>query len=145
MDASVLVRIPLAGLTQSQLFYNFSIDLEDTLLQLAILSSPELYKRTGHHVRDQRCREGGSKRVTVTRHALSRPQPRLMASVVAILDLKGKPLIQRSYRDDVAPSNLERFLPLVLELEEDGNQVTPCFSSQGINFMHIRHNNVYRT
>ncbi|KZS96679.1 clathrin adaptor, mu subunit [Sistotremastrum niveocremeum HHB9708] len=66
-----------------------------------------------------------------------------MASVVAILDLKGKPLIQRSYRDDVSPSNLERFLPLVLELEEEGNQVTPCFSSQGINFMHIRHNNVY--
>ncbi|KAG6820631.1 AP-1 complex subunit mu-1 [Arthromyces matolae] len=48
-----------------------------------------------------------------------------MASLIAILDLKGKPLIQRSYRDDVPPSYVERFLPLVLEIEEDGQQVTP--------------------
>lgn len=67
-----------------------------------------------------------------------------MASLIAILDLKGKPLIQRSYRDDVPPSYVERFLPLVLEIEEDGQQVTPCFSNQGINYMHIRHSNLYR-
>jgi AP-1 complex subunit mu len=67
-----------------------------------------------------------------------------MASLIAILDLKGKPLIQRSYRDDVQPSHIERFLPLVLEIEEDGHQVTPCFSSQGVNFIHIRHSNLYR-
>ncbi|KAF9546665.1 clathrin adaptor, mu subunit [Agrocybe pediades] len=66
-----------------------------------------------------------------------------MASLIAILDLKGKPLIQRSYRDDVPPSYVERFLPLVLEFEEEGQQVTPCFSSQGINYMHIRHSNLY--
>ncbi|KAF8523649.1 Mu homology domain-containing protein [Gautieria morchelliformis] len=66
-----------------------------------------------------------------------------MASLVAILDLKGKPLIQRSYRDDVPPSYIERFLPLVLEIEEDGQQVTPCFTSQGINYIHIRHSNLY--
>ncbi|KAJ3552044.1 hypothetical protein NM688_g4365 [Phlebia brevispora] len=45
-----------------------------------------------------------------------------MASLVAILDLKGKPLIQRSYRDDVPPSYIEKFLPIILELEEDGQQ-----------------------
>ena len=67
-----------------------------------------------------------------------------MASLIAILDLKGKPLIQRSYRDDVPPSYVERFLPLILDIEEEGQQVTPCFSSQGINFMHIRHSNLYR-
>jgi len=67
-----------------------------------------------------------------------------MASLIAILDLKGKPLIQRSYRDDVPPSYVERFLPLVLDIEEEGQQVTPCFSSQGINYMHIRHSNLYR-
>lgn len=66
-----------------------------------------------------------------------------MASLIAILDLKGKPLIQRSYRDDVSPTHIERFLPLILELEEEGQQVTPCFSSQGVNFMHIRHSNLY--
>lgn len=68
-----------------------------------------------------------------------------MASLIAILDLKGKPLIQRSYRDDVPPSYVERFLPLILDIEEEGQQVTPCFSSQGINYMHIRHSNLYRT
>jgi AP-1 complex subunit mu len=67
-----------------------------------------------------------------------------MASLIAILDLKGKPLIQRSYRDDVPPSYVERFLPLILDIEEEGQQVTPCFSSQGINYMHIRHSNLYR-
>jgi hypothetical protein len=67
-----------------------------------------------------------------------------MASLVAILDLKGKSLIQRSYRDDVSPSHIERFLPYILDLEEEGQQVTPCFSSQGVNFMHIRHSNLYR-
>lgn len=53
-------------------------------------------------------------------------------------------LIQRSYRDDVPASAIERFLPLVLEQEEEGSYVVPCFSSQGINYLHIRHNNLYR-
>lgn len=69
---------------------------------------------------------------------------RTMTSLIAILDLKGKPLIQRSYRDDVPSSCIERFLPLVLEIEEEGQQVTPCFSNQGVNYMHIRHSNLYR-
>ncbi|KAJ3864565.1 clathrin adaptor mu subunit [Lentinula novae-zelandiae] len=66
-----------------------------------------------------------------------------MASLIAILDLKGKPLIQRSYRDDVPPSYVERFLPIILEIEEEGQQVTPCFSREGVNYMHIRHSNLY--
>ena len=66
-----------------------------------------------------------------------------MASLIAVLDLKGKPIIQRSYRDDVPPSYIERFLPLLLELEEEGQQPTPCITSQGINYMHIRYSNVY--
>ena len=81
---------------------------------------------------------------------------------VAILDVKGKvwflrrcplkqasvdpipqSLIQRSYKDDVSPTCIERFLPLVLDMEEENVQVTPCFSDDGINYMHIRHNNLY--
>ncbi len=67
-----------------------------------------------------------------------------MASLIAILDLKGKPLIQRSYRDDVPSSYIERFLPIILDLEEEGQQVTPCFTREGVNYMHIRHSNLYR-
>ncbi|KAI5453573.1 AP-1 adaptor complex mu subunit Apm1 [Naganishia albida] len=66
-----------------------------------------------------------------------------MASVVAVLDLKGKSLIQRSYRDDVPATYIERFMPLILEMEEENVPITPCFSSEGINYMHIRHNNLY--
>lgn len=29
-------------------------------------------------------------------------------------------------------------------MEEENVQVTPCFSDEGINYMHIRHNNLYR-
>jgi AP-1 complex subunit mu len=61
-----------------------------------------------------------------------------------LADLKGKPLIQRSYKDDVPASYIERFMPIVLDIEEEGQQVTPCFTREGINYMHIRHSNLYR-
>ncbi|KAJ7187027.1 Mu homology domain-containing protein [Mycena filopes] len=66
-----------------------------------------------------------------------------MASVIAILDLKGKPLIQRCYRDDIPPSSIGNFMPLILDMEDEGQHVTPCFSAQGVNYMHIRHSNLY--
>ncbi|EGG06659.1 uncharacterized protein MELLADRAFT_48387 [Melampsora larici-populina 98AG31] len=67
-----------------------------------------------------------------------------MASLVAICDLKGKSLIQRNYRDDVLPSTIEKFMPSLLEMEEnDLSSVTPCFTVAGINYMYIRHNNLY--
>ncbi|WVQ71941.1 hypothetical protein IAR50_001483 [Cryptococcus sp. DSM 104548] len=66
-----------------------------------------------------------------------------MASLIAILDVKGKSLIQRSYKDDVPPSYIERFLPLILDMEEENVPVVPCFSDEGVNYMHIRHNNLY--
>ena len=53
-------------------------------------------------------------------------------------------MIQRSYRDDVPASYIERFMPLILDMEEENVPITPCFSSEGINYMHIRHNNLYR-
>jgi hypothetical protein len=28
-------------------------------------------------------------------------------------------------------------------MEEDNIAVTPCFTDEGINYMHIRHNNLY--
>lgn len=28
-------------------------------------------------------------------------------------------------------------------MEEDNVPVTPCFSDEGVNYMHIRHNNLY--
>ncbi|KDR74735.1 hypothetical protein GALMADRAFT_280144 [Galerina marginata CBS 339.88] len=65
-------------------------------------------------------------------YQISPYHPIAVASLIAIHYLKGKPLIQRSYRNNVPASYVEHFLPLILEIEEGGQQVTPCFSSQGI-------------
>jgi AP-1 complex subunit mu len=35
-------------------------------------------------------------------------------------------------------------MPIVLDIEEEGQQVTPCFTREGINYIHIRHSNLYR-
>ncbi|EKM56771.1 uncharacterized protein PHACADRAFT_254087 [Phanerochaete carnosa HHB-10118-sp] len=66
-----------------------------------------------------------------------------MASLVAILDPKGKSLIQRRYRDDVSEDCVWRFVPLLLELEDDGKMETPCLTKDGVSFMFIRHSNLY--
>ena len=65
------------------------------------------------------------------------------SSILTLMALPLQSLIQRSYKDDVPPACIERFLPLVLDMEEENVQVTPCFSDDGINYMHIRHNNLY--
>lgn len=47
-------------------------------------------------------------------------------------------------RDDIPSIQTERFLPLLLEQEEEGQTITPCFTNAGINYMYIRYNNLYR-
>lgn len=42
------------------------------------------------------------------------------------------------------PSCVDKFLPLILDMEEENVPLTPCFTDEGINYMHIRHNNLYR-
>ncbi|KAF2203947.1 putative AP-1 adaptor complex subunit MU [Delitschia confertaspora ATCC 74209] len=66
-----------------------------------------------------------------------------MASAVFFLDLKGKTLLARNYRGDIPMSAVERFPILLSEAEEDSSAVPPCFSDEGINYLYIRHNNLY--
>jgi AP-1 complex subunit mu len=69
-----------------------------------------------------------------------------MASAITaifILDLKGKILISRNYRGDIPMSAVEKFLPLVLEAEEDGQTLAPVFTDDGTSYLYIRHNNLY--
>jgi AP-1 complex subunit mu len=47
-------------------------------------------------------------------------------------------------RDDIPALQVERFLPLLLELEEEGQTLTPCVTHGGINYMYIKYNNLYR-
>lgn len=60
-----------------------------------------------------------------------------------VLDLKGKVLISRNYRGDIEASTIEKFLPLVLELEEDSNSSSPIVVSGDVTFVYIKYNNLY--
>ncbi|KAJ1557351.1 AP-1 complex subunit mu-1, partial [Nowakowskiella sp. JEL0078] len=67
-----------------------------------------------------------------------------MTSAVFILDLKGKVLISRNYRGDISIAVIEKFMPLVLEAEENDQVPSPCISSdEGVNFLYIGYNNLY--
>ncbi len=60
--------------------------------------------------------------------------------------LSQKVLISRNYRGDIPMTAIEGFLPLLLTAEDDEDvTVTPVVSSEdGVNFLYIRHNNLYR-
>lgn len=66
-----------------------------------------------------------------------------MASAIFFLDLKGKTLLARNYRGDIPMSAVEKFPILLSEAEEESSSVPPCFSDEGINYLYIRHNNLY--
>ena len=66
-----------------------------------------------------------------------------MASALFFLDLKGKTLLARNYRGDIPMSAVEKFPILLSEAEDESSSVPPCFSSEGINYLYIRHNNLY--
>lgn len=40
-------------------------------------------------------------------------------------------------------SAVEKFPVLLSEAEEESSAVPPCFSNEGINYLYIRHNNLY--
>ncbi|KAI4719502.1 clathrin adaptor, mu subunit [Aureobasidium sp. EXF-10727] len=66
-----------------------------------------------------------------------------MASALFFLDLKGKTLLARNYRGDIPMSAVDKFPVLLSEAEEESSAVPPCFSDEGINYLYIRHNNLY--
>lgn len=66
-----------------------------------------------------------------------------MASALFFLDLKGKTLLARNYRGDIPMSSVEKFPILLSEAEDESSSVPPCFSDSGINYLYIRHNNLY--
>ncbi|XP_073259614.1 AP-1 complex subunit mu-1-like [Porites lutea] len=63
-------------------------------------------------------------------------------SGVFVLDIKGKVIISRNYRGDLEMSTIEKFMPLVLEKEEEGSQ-TPICVHQDVTFVYIKYNNLY--
>lgn len=66
----------------------------------------------------------------------------MSASAVFILDLKGKPLISRNYKGDVSMSEIDHFMPLLMQQEEDA-ALTPLLSRGKVHFLWIKHSNIY--
>ncbi|XP_028403743.1 AP-1 complex subunit mu-1-like [Dendronephthya gigantea] len=63
-------------------------------------------------------------------------------SAVFILDVKGKVLISRNYRGDLEMSVIEKFFPLVLDREDEGNS-SPIIIHESATFTYIKHHNLY--
>jgi hypothetical protein len=56
-----------------------------------------------------------------------------MASAIFFLDLKGKTLLARNYRGDIPMSAVDKFMPLLLDAEEENAVPPPCISHEGVN------------
>ncbi len=52
-------------------------------------------------------------------------------------------LICRNYRGDVDMSEIEHFMTLLMDKEEEG-MLSPILAHGGVRFMWIKHNNLYR-
>uniref|UniRef100_A0A1I8IXS2 FYVE-type domain-containing protein n=1 Tax=Macrostomum lignano TaxID=282301 RepID=A0A1I8IXS2_9PLAT len=70
--------------------------------------------------------------------AFTRPS----GAAIYFLDIKGKVLISRNYRGDVPMSIIEKFMPLLMEREEDGT-LQPILPCEEVYFLYIKHSNVY--
>lgn len=66
----------------------------------------------------------------------------MSASAVFVLDLKGKPLICRNYKGDINMAEIDHFMPLVVQREEEGN-LTPLLVHGKVHFLWIKHSNLY--
>lgn len=66
----------------------------------------------------------------------------MSSSGIYILDVKGKVLISRNYRGDIDLGVIEKFMPLLMEKEEEGFS-TPLIHTTECTFAFIKYNNLY--
>ncbi|XP_078074924.1 adaptor related protein complex 1 subunit mu 3 isoform X1 [Mustelus asterias] len=66
----------------------------------------------------------------------------MSASAVFLLDLKGKVLICRNYMGDVDMNEIDYFLPMLMQKEDEGTS-SPFLIHGRVHFLWIRHNNLY--
>jgi len=65
----------------------------------------------------------------------------MVASAVFIMDQKGKILICRNYRGDVAMNAAPKFVARLIEEEE--TKIKPIIEEDGISYIHVKYNNLY--
>jgi len=63
-------------------------------------------------------------------------------SAVFALDLKGKVIIARDYRGDVALNCTDRFTQHLADVESE-SELTPIWEDNGVTYAYVQHNNLY--
>uniref|UniRef100_A0A915DT19 AP complex mu/sigma subunit domain-containing protein n=1 Tax=Ditylenchus dipsaci TaxID=166011 RepID=A0A915DT19_9BILA len=66
----------------------------------------------------------------------------MSCSAIFILDLKGNVIMSRNYRGDVDMTAIEKFMPLLLEQEDEG-KTSPIVQKNGLNYIFIKHMNIF--
>ncbi|KAI6232941.1 AP-1 complex subunit mu-1-I [Aphelenchoides fujianensis] len=66
----------------------------------------------------------------------------MACSAIFVLDLKGKVIISRNYRGDIDMNVIEKFIPMLVEMEEEGLQA-PIIDHDDATFVFVKYNNVY--
>ncbi|CAD5115911.1 DgyrCDS4845 [Dimorphilus gyrociliatus] len=66
----------------------------------------------------------------------------MSCSALYILDVKGKVLVCRNYRGDMDMSCIDKFMPLLMEREEEGSQ-SPIIQHGYNTYIYIKYNNLY--
>ncbi|CAM6031493.1 unnamed protein product [Sphagnum compactum] len=66
----------------------------------------------------------------------------MSASAIYFLDLKGKVLVSRNYRGDIDMNSIDKFMPILMEREEEGS-LNPILKHMDTTFMYIKFNNLY--
>ncbi len=51
-------------------------------------------------------------------------------------------MVSRDYRGDIEGGEIDKFLPLAMEREDEGT-TTPIIASEHTTFLYIKHNNIY--
>lgn len=84
----------------------------------------------------------GRKLVRLASHP-SHPLVELKMKMSSLSSTSTQVLICRNYRGDVDMSEVEHFMPILMEKEEEG-MLSPILAHGGVRFMWIKHNNLYR-
>uniref|UniRef100_A0A914W800 MHD domain-containing protein n=1 Tax=Plectus sambesii TaxID=2011161 RepID=A0A914W800_9BILA len=66
----------------------------------------------------------------------------MSSSAIFVLDLKGKVIIARNYRGDVDMAAIDKFMPLLMDKEEEG-LTSPILHNEEATFVYIKHSNLF--
>ncbi|KAI6192751.1 hypothetical protein M3Y94_01322000 [Aphelenchoides besseyi] len=66
----------------------------------------------------------------------------MSCSSIFILNMKGNVLMSRNYRGDVDMSEIEKFMNLLMEQEDEG-RTSPIIQNGDLNYIYIKHMNIY--